>query len=239
MQCCKYYFYNLLLLSFIAMTWARSPQEFQLHTNHIYTEELDNRTTFADIITDIALKEIGNYLIQNNDTKLPLPSIEQSLTGLDFQATDGTFTNPATIVRRGESHIDHKGLQMIVSFDVGFTMMDVYYNHYKATFLSFIQQSGNIDIKVGKNSLFLQVIVTYFPHCVVSLNKVVMKEFSDVSVDLTGLDILDSIADKIVEWVLESYGTSFAALIESVVQQKLEEEISKTSFCKYKKIKSH
>uniref|UniRef100_T1I9V7 Uncharacterized protein n=1 Tax=Rhodnius prolixus TaxID=13249 RepID=T1I9V7_RHOPR len=225
------------MLSTIGLTSCRSPQEFQLLTNHIYTEEMYNRSSLADLITDIALKEISKYLVKQNDTKLVLPDIEESLTGVELKANNGWFTNPATIVRRGESHIDHKGSTMTVSFDVGFSLMDIYYKRYTATFLGFIQESGSIEINVGKNSLFLEVIVRYLPHCTVSLNKVMMKDFSDVTVNLTGLSVMDSLADQIVAWVLESYSESFSALIESVVQRKLQEEMSKTSFCKYKRVK--
>ncbi|KAK9506907.1 hypothetical protein O3M35_008756 [Rhynocoris fuscipes] len=209
---------------------ANKIQEYQIKTNNIYSEE----NSFADFVTDLVLKELSIYLEAKNETTITIPAMKTNYGEIIFTTSDGTFKNPVTIERCGESNFKRNNSKVIISFDVGFTLMNINFNKYTVSLSDLIQDSGSININVGKNSLFLEITVNFMPHCTISLTRVDMKEFSDITVDMTGLSIFDYLADYIVSWVLESYKTSFTDIIEVVIKNKLEEELTHTSICKFK-----
>ncbi|KAF6211280.1 hypothetical protein GE061_014397 [Apolygus lucorum] len=234
-------------LTLISVLCAASGTKWDLDTLRMHTNELDSEklSYYSDLpnkITDFALTGIRDYLVNNNETNIGIPNIDvnftESLLGLDlisgeFKAYDGIFSNAATIVRRGDSSMN-VGFKSNLSTVIGFSDMEVYFPRYEASVIG-IREDGDVKVMIGTNQIVLKVTITLLPKCTVSLTELKLQKFQDIITDISGLGILNGLADQITGWVLSSYETSFSSLIENVVANKLSEVLAKTGgFCKYR-----
>uniref|UniRef100_A0A0A9Y3B8 Mite allergen Lep d 7 n=1 Tax=Lygus hesperus TaxID=30085 RepID=A0A0A9Y3B8_LYGHE len=227
-------------LTFVTIICAVSASKWDQSSLRILTNEVDSDVLnyYSDIpnkITDVVLTGIRDYLVNNNETRIGIPNIDvnftESILGLDiisgeFKAYNGVFYNTATIVRRGNSSVQTSGLHCNLSTVIGFTDMEVYFPRYVATVIG-IQEEGEVKVVIGTNQIALDVTATLLPKCTVSLTQLKLEKFADITTDITGLGILNGLADDITAWVLSSYETSFSSLIENIVSNKLSEVLRK------------
>ncbi|KAL1122191.1 hypothetical protein AAG570_003596 [Ranatra chinensis] len=227
---------SYLLLSFFAA--ALVPGTSSMYRPSVETNEV-LETSGADFIVDMFLAALREYLVKAGETQIPIPNInsefKENWLGVEvdgsFVATGGNFTNPATIRRNGAS--TYKPIQDGFTFttSVSFSQMDVYFDSYTVDLIG-ITESGKIGVRIGSNSIALGLSVVTYPKCRVSVDRVEMTDMSGVDVHMTGLGILDWLAEDITSWVLASYKTSFSDIIEQTLKEKLAEELVHTKICK-------
>lgn len=191
---------------------------------------------------DLVLDELKIYLQQNHDTTIAIPPVstgfEYDVIGIPFSGwfntSKGSFTNPATIRREGDVNVTHASAKVTTSMTVSFSQLEVSFREYVASVVG-ITESGSIDVAIENNAVFIEITVRFIPHCIVNISKLEVTRMSGIVVNMTGLGILSPLEADIIAWILQSYRTSFTEIVETVVQNKLEEELSKTRICKMKK----
>ncbi|BES94843.1 Hypothetical protein NTJ_07652 [Nesidiocoris tenuis] len=227
----------------LGLTLCFANASFLPHELSVLTNELDGDAlkSFPNQLTDMALEAVREYLLAKNETTISIPPIDVTFTlpvlGVDFtgkfKARNGIFRNPATIVRKGNSTTKwHFDKPTVLTTIVGFTDMEVYFPEYSASFID-VNESGDVKVNIGTNEIFLQVDITIIPICTVELSKLELRKFEDITTEITGLGILNSLEGLITSWVLSSYETSFTTLIQNIVAEKLKEVLRVTKgFCK-------
>nr|XP_024218697.1 uncharacterized protein LOC112211380 [Halyomorpha halys] len=233
----------LFSVIFVSLLFSFSEASFSKHSHNIVTNDFGHDSMY-DLIMDVILEELKFYLKTHHDTVIVIPPLSTGfeydvigipLTG-QFNATDGEFTNPATIKRQGDVNVTHSPQlnKISISMTVTFSQMQVTFKNYTASIIG-IYETGSINVTVTNNSLFMEITLTFVPQCIVSISKLEIRQMSGILVDITGLGFLNGLQSEIISWVLESYRTSFTEIIENIIQEKLQEELAKTKICKLKR----
>lgn len=225
------------------LLFSFSEARFSQHSHNVATNDIGHDSMY-DIIMDVILDELKFYLKNHHDTVVVIPPLstgfEYDIIGIpitgQFNATDGEFTNPATIKRQGDVNVTHSPElnKITISMTVTFSQMQVSFKKYTASIIG-ISESGAINVTVTNNSLFMEITLTFVPHCIVSISKLEIRQMSGILVDITGLGFLNGLQSEIISWVLESYRISFTDIIENIIQEKIQEELAKTKICKLKR----
>lgn len=234
----------VLLFVIFSGTNANTIDSLSVLTNEVDSEILRYYSDLPNKLTDISLQAVRDYLLQHRQTQIGIPPLDVNFTepilGMDlingeFKANNGIFINPATVVRKGNSSITHNGyFHYNLSTIIGFTDMEVYFPQYEATVIG-ISESGDVRVLIGTNEILIQVSVAIIPKCTVTLSNLKITKFADITTDITGLGILNGLANYITSWVLSSYETQLTDLIENIVANKLADVLAKTGgFCHYK-----
>lgn len=232
---------RLLICYFVfCLTHALPPwKNYNVETNEIIESDDFDLNTIPDLIVDFALAELRHYFKDKNETTITIPdvrtSFDENWLGLHVRGSldlrRGSFRNPATIIRKGATHVERVNDSIVFSFAVGFAELSVRYEYYDLDLVG-LEERGAAEVWIRENSVQFEVSVTYAPHCVVKLTRLQFTEIGGIETDVTGLGVFDSLADDIVAWIIAHYRQSFQSLVENAVQQRIDQELSHTHFCK-------
>lgn len=191
-------------------------------------------------ILDTFLIEYRASTIRNGKCELKLDDIkeefERKVFIVDiygtFEATQGRLKNLSTIYRTGDATLTESGGKVIVDAHLGLKELQIYFNRYKVHFFN-LDEKGTIKANVGQNSVHVELEITYKPKCSVTLTRLNIDTLDDIAVEITGLSLLDRLADNISSWVINSSQNVYRPQLEDSLFVQMSKAVVDADICHY------
>lgn len=191
-------------------------------------------------ILDKFLTEYRKSTIRNDKSVMQLDDIKEEFTKVvffvevegSFEAKEGSLKNLSTIYRTQDASLVESGGKVIMDVHLGLKDLEIYFNHYRITFFN-IDETGTVKMGVGSNSVHLQLAITYNSECLVTLTELKFDELGDFNISLTGLSVLDSFADNISEWILNTFKNLYIPTLERSLFTEMSKAVADADICHY------
>ncbi|PNF26093.1 hypothetical protein B7P43_G04917, partial [Cryptotermes secundus] len=173
---------------------------------------------------DLLLQSLREFVDKNQLNEIDIPDLSASFSKEilwitwhgHFTATQGRVRNLASLTRISDVSLVHdadKG-SVTVFGSLGLTELRVHYNKYEAEFQG-VGPSGTLDGKVGHNSVFLKVDIIVSTNPIISLHDLYIESADDISVEVSGLGILDWLVSNISSWVIGLFNDNVIDAVSS------------------------
>lgn len=186
---------------------------------------VDNLLTNVREVIDM----INEDIISIQDIVISIPND----TPGQFWATSGWVGNMSSITRTNED-IDVKLDEM--NEDVEFTCylkyIKITYNHFKIN-ISNTDYYGSIYVDVNKNLIRIKLFIDLLStgNCTTMLSNLLLEEFSDVKINITGLESNSDLMVNVKSWVLDNTLIIVRHRIEDYLNQLFYYVLPKLDFC--------
>lgn len=147
-----------------------------------------------------------------------------------FEATGGRLKNLSTVHRTGDASLSESGDKVIVDAHLGLKELQMYFSHYKLHFFN-LDETGTIQATVGDNSLYLELAITYKPSCSVTLTALSIDRLDNIQVQVTGLSLMDYLADNISTWLINTTQNLYRPQLESFLFTEMSKAVADADIC--------
>lgn len=214
----------------------------QLEDNALETNEVQNNNveTKINFLFDIFLKQFRKRLIEMGKTDVDIPGFEKRFSTKIISkkiegvviVKDGRCGNIATVCRTGDAELTREGNNVTITVHLGLGQLQIDYNHYEISFLG-INKRGKITVKVGENSVWVNIQARLVPHCVITLTDMKIDKLNKINVDITNLGIFERVTDDITSWVTNEVTKWYRSYIGHVVYPEVAKFVTNSDLCHY------
>lgn len=185
-------------------------------------------------IVDGLLDSLRTDIIERGKDKISIPDMHKTFhkkVGFlkvkgQFDGEDGWAKNLSTVHRTADVVASSYGNWISVSCGFGLGYLEVGYDRYQAKFIR-IGPHGKIRGIIGKNSILLNATVTLGAHnCTMTLNELVLNQFGELNLNVTGLGPLNWLFSKISTLILQHFKMEIKGKIESTLKEEITEKLS-------------
>ncbi|XP_075228478.1 mite allergen Lep d 7-like [Lycorma delicatula] len=221
-----------VLLMLLVITYSYQTNSQDVLSNSVTDELVINK------VVDELLKYVRTAIKDLNVDRLAVPDLKEVFTGPfgisgEFNASNGSVAYLSTVYRTGDATVKYGKMVTTLSLDLGLKNLVVDYNNYKAKFLD-IGPTGKMRATIGQNSVYLSIFLYYnIRNCSEELGLLVMDQFDDINVKLTGLDPLNWLLDDIATWVAKDFHDNIKYLIENTLRQAIKTALVTYNVCKF------
>ncbi|XP_021915921.1 uncharacterized protein LOC110827999 isoform X2 [Zootermopsis nevadensis] len=181
----------------------------------------------ANEYVDAVLGEVHSYIEDNQLTELAIPDIEASFSKEilwitwhgRFGTSQGGAKDLGSVTRTGDISLDFDSTTGAITVfgNLGLSELDVKYNKYEAQFMG-VGPSGTVGVHIGQNSVFLKVSLLLAIEPVISLQDFHIEYAKDISIEVTGLGVLDWLVSNIATWVVSLFNDQIVGSVDSHLQ---------------------
>ncbi|XP_054275292.1 uncharacterized protein LOC128994636 [Macrosteles quadrilineatus] len=200
---------------------------------------LSKRETLINSQIDELIEDFSALVESGGVQKIPIDDFSTTfekkvrfvkLKGI-FEANNGYVQDLSTIQRTGDATVSATPTTVTVILHLGLRNLQVHYENYKATFNK-ISVSGDMNLDVAKNSVFVQMTFTFEDEesCSTVLDNAYIEELDGITVTVSNLGPLTWTYEKIAEWVIRKFKDEMTGKIETSVKDSFMKR-RKNSLC--------
>ncbi|XP_069668972.1 uncharacterized protein [Periplaneta americana] len=193
-----------------------------------YREHARQMRVIANDYVDQLLINVDEYVIQNHFEQLAIPNVEASFSKEilwvtwhgEFYTRDGYARNLGTLKRTADISLDFNDEtgEIVVFGSLGLNELGLGYGYYSAKFMD-IGPTGTVGATVGQNSLFLKVGLILADEPVISLQDFHIEYAKGISIEITGLGILDWLVSSIATWVVGLFNEQIVGSLDGMLKE--------------------
>jgi hypothetical protein len=192
-------------------------------------------------IVDELLNGLRLDIVKQGKDRIRIPDIDETFSKRvafikvkgEFKGENGWVGSLSTIHRTADAVASSYDKWLSVSCGFGLGHLEVGYDNYKAKFMR-LGPHGKINAIIGKNSILLKATVSWANHkCTTTLNELVLDNFGDFKLKVTGLGPMNWLFSKISTWVLRRFKSEIKGRIESTLREEIEKKFDHFDCSKY------
>jgi len=195
----------------------------------------------SEEIVDFVVEDIKERIDSFNESNIEIGdmrvSFEQKWLGITMEgvlfAENGRLSKPRSIRRIEHPSIEHKEKSMIVTFSISMSEVEMTFDTYTASMLTF-NDTGAFKLIVPQTNVSMEVVVEYVPECNVRIGKV-MTTIGEPEFYVRGLEVFKFLEEAISILVAEQYQRQIDDAARSLAMQRIREIPVRTIICQHHK----
>ncbi|XP_046658978.1 uncharacterized protein LOC124353156 [Homalodisca vitripennis] len=189
---------------------------------------------------DQMLVDLRNSIIYDGTDIFPLDDFEDKFEKRvsrwvkakgSFKATGGSVRSLSSVQRTGDATVSATPTSATFTLHLGLGQMEVYYDHYRASFLS-ARVSGDVRLTVRRFSILIAVTLQLNDdECKAILDTSTVEYLDGIDVEISGLGPLNWAFEKISELMILRYKNDIQYRLQRELTEKLKTFMTKQYFC--------
>uniref|UniRef100_A0A1B6IN91 Lipid-binding serum glycoprotein N-terminal domain-containing protein n=1 Tax=Homalodisca liturata TaxID=320908 RepID=A0A1B6IN91_9HEMI len=189
---------------------------------------------------DQMLIDLRNSIIYDGKDILPLDDFEDKFEKRvsrwvkakgSFKATGGSVRYLSSVQRTGDATLSSTPTSATFTLHLGFGHMEVYYDKYRASFLS-ARVSGDVRLTVRRFSILIAVTLQLNDdECKAILDTSTVEYLDGIDVEISGLGPLNWAFEKISELMILRYKNDIQYRLQGELTEKLKIFMTKQYVC--------